>query len=181
MHFVCRPVLVLPISPFRRHADNGSRSQPSLYVSTALAVTFPSTLLWELYLYGINMFWDIMHTVKRIEIIRIHLSWENFRCLKKKAGVPGHIVIRECCWGFRGTKIWTWHNVYIIAFVHQKRNCYRNHATTNKFGGACYVSDAWNSLWDAASIWDNCFYALAHLKQSKSIKSKRNLCFKFLI
>lgn len=90
-----------------------------------------------------------MHTVKRIEIIANSFELGKILEALKKAGVPGHIVIRNVAGqGFRGTEdldMTMLDNVYVIAFCPPekiKTAIEIMQPLLNKFGGACYVSDA---------------------------------------
>lgn len=101
-----------------------------------------------------------MHTVKRIEIIATSFELGKILDALKKAGVPGHIVIRNVAGqGFRGEDLdmTMLDNVYVIAFCPPdkiKTAIEIIRPLLNKFGGACYVSDAMEirSVRCAASI-----------------------------
>ena len=89
-----------------------------------------------------------MHTVKRIEIIATSFELGKILDALKKAGVPGHIVIRNVAGqGFRGEDLdmTMLDNVYIIAFCPPetlKGAVEIIRPILNKFGGSCYISDA---------------------------------------
>jgi hypothetical protein len=73
-------------------------ANPSLYVSTALAVTFPfNIIVGILYIYtALICFGDeIMQSVKRIEIFVNYVELAKILEALEKAGVPGHTVIRN--------------------------------------------------------------------------------------
>lgn len=89
-----------------------------------------------------------MRTVKRIEIIANSFELGKILDALKKAGVPGHIVIRNVAGqGLRGTEdldMTMLDNVYIIAFCPPEKiepAIEIMRPLLNKFGGACYVSD----------------------------------------
>jgi nitrogen regulatory protein PII len=89
-----------------------------------------------------------MHTVKRIEIIADSFELGKILDALKKTDVPEHIVIRNVVGhGFGGENldVAMLDNVYIIAFCPPEK--IKNaieilQPLLNKFGGACYVSDA---------------------------------------
>jgi len=89
-----------------------------------------------------------MHTVKRIEIIANSFELGKILDALKKADVPGHIVIRNVAGqGFRGSELdmTMLDNVYVIAFCPPEKietAIEIMRPLLNKFGGACYVSDA---------------------------------------
>lgn len=89
-----------------------------------------------------------MQTVKRIEIIANSFELGKILEAIKKAGVPGHITIRNVAGqGFRGEDLdmTMLDNVYVIAFCPPeqiKTAIEILQPLLNKFGGACYISDA---------------------------------------
>lgn len=91
-----------------------------------------------------------MHTVKRIEIIANSIELGKILDRLKQAGVPGHMVIRNVAGqGLRGGSedldMTMLDNVYIVAFCPPEKikTAVENiRPILNKFGGACYVSDA---------------------------------------
>lgn len=89
-----------------------------------------------------------MHAVKRIEIIANSFELGKILDAIKKAGVPSYITIRNVAGqGFRGEDLdmTMLDNVYVIAFCPPeklKTAIEILQPLLNKFGGACYVSDA---------------------------------------
>lgn len=91
-----------------------------------------------------------MHLVKRIEIIANSVELAKILDSLKQAGVPGHMVIRNVAGqGFRGGSedldMTMLDNVYIIAFCPPEKIkpvVETIRPILNKFGGACYISDA---------------------------------------
>ena len=90
-----------------------------------------------------------MHTVKRIEIIANSFELGKILDGLKQAGVVGHIVIRNVAGqGFRGSEDLDrtmLDNVYLIAFCPPekiKTTVEIIRPLLNKFGGACYITDA---------------------------------------
>ncbi len=91
-----------------------------------------------------------MHTVKRIEIIANSFELGKILDGLKKAGVTGHLVIRNVAGqGLRGGSedldMTMLDNVYVIAFCAPEKlkgavEIIR--PILNKFGGSCYISDA---------------------------------------
>lgn len=88
-----------------------------------------------------------MQTVKRIEIIANSFELGKILEAIKKAGLPGHIVIRNVAGlGFGGEDldVTMLDNVYVIAFCPPekiKTAIEILQPLLNKFGGACYVCD----------------------------------------
>lgn len=88
-----------------------------------------------------------MQTVKRIEIIANSFELGKILEAIKKAGVSGHIAIRNVAGqGFKGEDLdmTMLDNVYVIAFCPPekiKTAIEIIQPLLNKFGGACYVSD----------------------------------------
>lgn len=91
-----------------------------------------------------------MHAVKRIEIIANSFELGKILDCLKHSGIQGHAVIRNVVGtGFRGGNedldMTMLDNVYIIAFCvpDQIKAVAENlRPLLNKFGGACYISDA---------------------------------------
>jgi nitrogen regulatory protein PII len=91
-----------------------------------------------------------MHTVKRIEIIANSFELGKILDGLKKAGVTGHLVIRNVAGqGLRGGSedldMTMLDNVYVIAFCPPetlKGAVEIIRPILNKFGGSCYISDA---------------------------------------
>lgn len=91
-----------------------------------------------------------MHQVKRIEIIASSMELGRILDKLKQAGVPGHMIIRNVAGhGLRGISedldMTMLDNVYVIAFCPPetlKSAVEAIRPLLNKFGGACYISDA---------------------------------------
>lgn len=90
-----------------------------------------------------------MHTVKRIEIIANSFELGKILDGLDKAGVHGHVVIRNVAGkGLREGEdldMTMLDNVYIIAFCMPeliKPVVEKIKPILNKFGGTCYISDA---------------------------------------
>ncbi|MBD1920010.1 P-II family nitrogen regulator [Microcoleus sp. FACHB-831] len=91
-----------------------------------------------------------MHSVKRIEIIANSIELGKILASLKKAGVTGHLVIRNVAGqGFKGSSedldATMLDNVYVIAFCPPeilKTAVETIRPILNKFGGSCYISDA---------------------------------------
>ena len=91
-----------------------------------------------------------MHSVKRIEIIANSFELGKILDGLKKAGVTGHLVIRNVAGqGLRGTSedldMTMLDNVYVIVFRSPeilKSAVEIIRPILNKFGGSCYISDA---------------------------------------
>ncbi|WP_017653731.1 P-II family nitrogen regulator [Fortiea contorta] len=92
-----------------------------------------------------------MHLVKRIEIFINYVELAKILEALEHAGVAGHTVIRNVASQDKGNKlcddldVTMLDNVYVIAFFppEQLSSVETNiRAILNKFGGACFVSDA---------------------------------------
>lgn len=86
-----------------------------------------------------------MHAVKRIEILADSVELTKILEVLNKAKVPGHTVIRNVVGKSPGADATQLDNVYVIAFClpEQVKPVMENlKPILNKFGGACYISDA---------------------------------------
>lgn len=86
-----------------------------------------------------------MHAVTRIEVLVDSVELTKILAGLDKAGVPGHTVIRNVVGRNPGADATQLDNVYVIAFCHpdQVKPVVENiRPILNKFGGACYISDA---------------------------------------
>jgi nitrogen regulatory protein PII len=86
-----------------------------------------------------------MHPVKRIEVLADSVELTKILAGLDKAGIIGHTVIRNVVGRSPGADATQLDNVYIIAFCmpEQVKPVIENiRPVLNKFGGACYISDA---------------------------------------
>lgn len=86
-----------------------------------------------------------MHAVKRIEVLADSVELTKILAGLDKAGIIGHTVIRNVVGRSPGADATQLDNVYIIAFCmpEQIKPVIENvRPILNKFGGACYISDA---------------------------------------
>lgn len=86
-----------------------------------------------------------MHAVKRIEVLADSVELPKILAGLDKAGIIGHTVIRNAIGRSPGADATQLDNVYIIAFCmpEQIKPVIENvRPILNKFGGACYISDA---------------------------------------
>lgn len=86
-----------------------------------------------------------MHAVKRIEVLADSVELTKILAGLDKAGIIGHTVIRNVVGRSPGADATQLDNVYIIAFClpEQVKPVIENiRPVLNKFGGACYISDA---------------------------------------
>jgi nitrogen regulatory protein PII len=86
-----------------------------------------------------------MHPVKRIELLADSVEMTKILEGLHKAGVAGHTVIRNVVGKSPGADATQLDNVYVIAFCmpEQVKPVVENiKPILNKFGGACYISDA---------------------------------------
>jgi nitrogen regulatory protein PII len=86
-----------------------------------------------------------MHPVKRIEVLADSVELTKILAGLDKAGIIGHTVIRNVVGRSPGADATQLDNVYIIAFCmpEQVKPVIENiRPILNKFGGACYISDA---------------------------------------
>lgn len=86
-----------------------------------------------------------MHAVKRIEVLVDSVELTKILAGLEKAGVQGHTVIRNVVGRSPGADATQLDNVYVIAFClpDQVKPLVENvRPILNKFGGACYISDA---------------------------------------
>lgn len=86
-----------------------------------------------------------MHAVKRIEVLADSVELTKILAGLDKAGIIGHTVIRNVVGRSPGADATQLDNVYIIAFCmpEQVKPVVENiRPVLNKFGGACYISDA---------------------------------------
>lgn len=86
-----------------------------------------------------------MHAVKRIEVLADSVELTKILAGLDKAGIVAHTVIRNVVGRSPGADATQLDNVYIIAFCmpEQVKPVIENiRPVLNKFGGACYISDA---------------------------------------
>lgn len=86
-----------------------------------------------------------MHAVKRIEVLADSVELTKILAGLDKAGIITHTVIRNVVGRSPGADATQLDNVYIIAFCmpEQVKPVIENiRPVLNKFGGACYISDA---------------------------------------
>jgi nitrogen regulatory protein PII len=86
-----------------------------------------------------------MHPVKRIEVLADSVELTKILAGLDKAGIIAHTVIRNVVGRSPGADATQLDNVYIIAFCmpEQVKPVIENiRPVLNKFGGACYISDA---------------------------------------
>ena len=86
-----------------------------------------------------------MHAVKRIEVLADSVELTKILAGLDKAGIIAHTVIRNVVGRSPGADATQLDNVYIIAFCmpEQVKPVIENiRPVLNKFGGACYISDA---------------------------------------
>lgn len=86
-----------------------------------------------------------MHAVKRIEVLADSVELTKILAGLDKAGIIAHTVIRNVVGRSPGADATQLDNVYIIAFCmpEQVKPVVENiRPVLNKFGGACYISDA---------------------------------------